>query len=86
LLLQQNELKDSNKLLEAQIITNEQINKQMKKRKTILEQQRSNSYFFELQSEFLANMSHELRTPLNSMLILSQLLAEIRRKFNRQTN
>jgi CheY-like chemotaxis protein/HAMP domain-containing protein/putative methionine-R-sulfoxide reductase with GAF domain len=31
-------------------------------------------------SEFLANMSHELRTPLNSILVLSQILAENRKK------
>ncbi|QGQ98637.1 response regulator [Paenibacillus psychroresistens] len=77
LLLQQNELRDSNKLLEAQIEQTEQINKQIEKTKSILEQQTiqlstSSNY----KSEFLANMSHELRTPLNSMLILSQLLAE----------
>jgi two-component system chemotaxis sensor kinase CheA len=77
LLLQQNELKDSNKLLEEQILRTEQINKQIVKTKTILEQQThqlaaSSKY----KSEFLAKMSHELRTPLNSMLILSQLLAE----------
>ncbi|MFD1884702.1 hybrid sensor histidine kinase/response regulator [Paenibacillus wenxiniae] len=28
-------------------------------------------------SQFLANMSHELRTPINSILILSQLIAEL---------
>jgi two-component system chemotaxis sensor kinase CheA len=77
LLLQQNELKDSNKLLEEQILRTEEINKQIVKTKTILESQThqlaaSSKY----KSEFLANMSHELRTPLNSMLILSQLLAE----------
>ncbi|PKP32443.1 MAG: histidine kinase [Bacteroidetes bacterium HGW-Bacteroidetes-16] len=31
-------------------------------------------------SEFLANMSHELRTPLNSIIVLSQLMAENRKK------
>ncbi len=31
-------------------------------------------------SEFLANMSHELRTPLNSIIVLSQLLAENRKR------
>jgi two-component system chemotaxis sensor kinase CheA len=77
LLLQQNELKDSNKLLEAQILQTEQINKQIEKTKTILEQQTINlASSSNYKSEFLANMSHELRTPLNSMLILSQLLAE----------
>jgi two-component system chemotaxis sensor kinase CheA len=77
LLLQQEELKDSNKLMEEHIVRTEQINKQIVKTKTILEQQThqlaaSSKY----KSEFLAKMSHELRTPLNSMLILSQLLAE----------
>lgn len=77
LLTQQMELKDSNKQLEAQFLQTEQINKQIEKTKSILEQQTiqlaASSYY---KSEFLANMSHELRTPLNSMLILSQLLAE----------
>ncbi len=31
-------------------------------------------------SEFLANMSHELRTPLNSIIVLSQLLTENKKK------
>lgn len=31
-------------------------------------------------SEFLANMSHELRTPLNSILVLSQLLTDNKKK------
>jgi CheY-like chemotaxis protein/signal transduction histidine kinase/HAMP domain-containing protein len=31
-------------------------------------------------SEFLANMSHELRTPLNSIIVLSQLLSENKKK------
>jgi signal transduction histidine kinase len=37
-------------------------------------------------SEFLANMSHELRTPLNSLLILSKLLATIRRQSQREAD
>ncbi|MBD2844754.1 histidine kinase [Paenibacillus sp. IB182496] len=33
-------------------------------------------------SEFLANMSHELKTPLNSIILLSQMIREIREEKN----
>lgn len=78
---QQEELQVANEELEEQANSLEVKNSTLEEVRLDLEKKsveiaESSRY----KSEFLANMSHELRTPLNSLLILSNDLAENKKK------
>ena len=75
------ELEERTKALEMQRDAIRQKNLELEKARNEIEQKAKDlAQASQYKSEFLANMSHELRTPLNSILVLSQLLAENRKK------
>jgi len=86
--VQQEELEETNTNLEERTDSLEKQRAQVKQqneeltnaRDRIAEKAQELEITSKYKSEFLANMSHELRTPLNSMLILSKMLADNKKK------
>ncbi len=75
------ELEERTKALEMQRDAIREKNLELEKARAEIEQKAKDlAQASQYKSEFLANMSHELRTPLNSILVLSQLLAENKKK------
>jgi tubulin-specific chaperone A len=75
------ELEERTRMLEKQKTDIEQKNIQLLNARNEIEKKAKDlEEVSKYKSEFLANMSHELRTPLNSILILSQLMANNRKK------
>ncbi len=75
------ELEERTKALEMQRDAIREKNLELEKARNEIEQKAHDlAQASQYKSEFLANMSHELRTPLNSILVLSQLLAENKKK------
>ncbi len=75
------ELEERTKALEMQRDAIREKNMELEKARNEIEQKAQDlAQASQYKSEFLANMSHELRTPLNSILVLSQLLGENKKK------
>ena len=64
------QLRDQNRLLEAEIEQKEHAQAEMREAKDVAEAATA------MKSQFLANMSHEIRTPFNAVVALSGLLLD----------
>lgn len=64
------QLRDQNRLLEAEIQQKEHAQAEMREAKDVAEAATA------MKSQFLANMSHEIRTPFNAVVALSGLLLD----------
>ncbi|GAA5989125.1 hypothetical protein JCM10908_001168 [Rhodotorula pacifica] len=64
------QLRDQNRLLEAEVAQKEHAQAEMREAKDVAEAATA------MKSQFLANMSHEIRTPFNAVVALSGLLLD----------